>query len=227
MHRPKPALIFVFITLLLDVLGFGLLIPVSPKLIARVEGLPTEGAEHNAALAVGLLASTYALMQFLFAPMLGSLSDRFGRRPVLLIALIGSAIDYLVGSCAPALAAHSTTLALCVLFVTRAINGVSGSTIGVCNAYIADITSPEKRAAGFGIIGAAFGLGFVIGPLLGGVLGDEKATLPLIGQGNIVYPYIAAAVLTFGNWVYGLVLFPESLPADRHRAFSWSKSNPV
>jgi DHA1 family tetracycline resistance protein-like MFS transporter len=232
MHRPKPALLFVFLTLLLDVLGFGLLIPVSPRLVATVEGLNVAGIddkvwEHQAAFAVGMLAATYALMQFLFAPLLGSLSDRFGRRNVLLIALMGSAIDYLFGACAPSIASYNTTLALVVLFTTRAINGISGSTVGICGAYIADITPPEKRAAGFGIIGAAFGLGFVIGPLVGGELGDEKHILPLIGHGNIIYPYIAAAILTLGNWLYGLLIFPESLPADRRRAFSWEKSNPI
>jgi DHA1 family tetracycline resistance protein-like MFS transporter len=146
---------------------------------------------------------------------------------VLLIALAGSAIDYFVGACAPSLASTSTHLALGVLFVTRAINGISGATVPICGAYIADITTPEKRAAGFGVIGAAFGLGFVIGPLLGGELGDEKHLIPLIGHGNIIYPYIGAGILTLANWFYGLLIFPESLPADRRRAFSWSKSNPI
>lgn len=232
MHRPKPALIFVFFTLLLDVLGFGLLIPVSPRLVAKVEGLTTTGVdqkvwEHQASLAVGLLAATYAMMQFLFAPMLGSLSDRYGRRSVLLIALLGSALDYFVGACAPSIATVNPHLGLAVLFVTRAINGISGATVPICGAYIADITPPEKRAAGFGVIGAAFGLGFVIGPLMGGVLGDETKTLPLIGSGNVVYPYIAAGVLTLANWFYGLLIFPESLPVERRRAFSLAKSNPI
>ncbi|HMN40209.1 MAG TPA: TCR/Tet family MFS transporter [Phycisphaerales bacterium] len=232
MHRPKPALIFVFITLLLDVLGFGLLIPVSPRLVAAAKGLVTTGVEeklweHQTSMAVGLLAATYALMQFIFAPVLGSLSDRYGRRTVLLIALLGSATDYFVGACVPSIAGWSTHASLAVLFITRAINGISGATMPICGAYIADITPPEKRAAGFGIIGAAFGLGFVIGPLMGGVLGDETKTLPLIGHGNIIYPYIGAGILTLANWLYGLLIFPESLPLDRRRAFSWAKANPI
>lgn len=211
----RPGVAFVFVTLLLDVLGFGLLIPVAPQLVAFVQGLPTEGSEHNASLAVGALMATYAAMQFIFSPILGSLSDRFGRRPVLLVALFGSGVDYLVAAAAPNLA---------VLFVTRALNGISGATIPVCSAYIADVTTPEKRAAGYGMIGAAFGLGFVIGPLVGGVLGDEKTVLPLIGHGDIRYPYLAAGILTLINWLYGYFIFPESLPPERRRAFSWAKS---
>lgn len=212
----RPGVAFVFVTLLLDVLGFGLLIPVAPQLVAFVQGLPIEGEEHSASLAVGALMATYAAMQFIFSPILGSLSDRFGRRRVLLVALFGSGVDYLVAATAPSLA---------VLFITRAINGISGATIPVCSAYIADVTTPEKRAAGYGLIGAAFGLGFVIGPLVGGVLGDEKTILPLIGHGDIRYPYLAAGVLTLINWLYGYFIFPESLPPERRRAFTWGKAH--
>lgn len=218
MRRRAPSLIFVFITLLLDVLGFGLLIPVSPRLIAYVQGLPMEGAEHDASTAVGLLMATFAAMQFIFSPIMGSLSDRFGRRPVLLIALLGSALDYFVAAAVPG---------LWVLFITRALNGVSGATVSVCSAYIADVTPPEKRAAGYGIIGAAFGMGFVFGPLVGGVLGDDKLALPLIGHGHVTYPYIAAGVLTLGNFLFGLLVMPESLPREHRRPFSWSKANPL
>jgi DHA1 family tetracycline resistance protein-like MFS transporter len=164
-------------------------------------------------------------MQFIFSPILGSLSDHFGRRPVLLCALLGSAIDYFVGACAPGIAASNTHLALGVLFVTRAINGISGATVPVCSAYIADVTPPEKRAAGYGVIGAAFGLGFVIGPLIGGLLGDEKVMIPLVGAGNIRYPYIAAGILTLCNFLYGLIIVPESLSMDHRRAFTWGKSH--
>lgn len=218
MKRRTPSLIFVFCTLLLDVLGFGLLIPVAPRLVAHVQGLPHVGAEHNVSWAVGLLAAIYAGMQFLFAPLLGSLSDRFGRRPVLLTALFGSAVDYFVMAMAPNLA---------VLYITRAINGISGATVPVCSAYIADVTPPAKRAGAFGIIGAAFGLGFVIGPLIGGILGDEHRVLPIIGHGDITYPYIAAGILTSLNWLFGLLVVPESLPRENRRAFSWGKSNPL
>lgn len=227
MKRPTPGLVFIFITLLLDVLGFGLLIPVAPKLIATVQGLSPTGAEHDASLAVGALAATYAAMQFIFSPILGSLSDRFGRRPVLLIALFGSALDYFVASRAPHVTeAFGVTAGMTCLFVTRALNGVSGATIPVCSAYIADVTPPEKRAAGFGILGAAFGLGFVFGPLIGGLLGDEKTVLPLIGRGDIIYPYYAACALTALNWLYGLFVIPESLALEHRRPFSWRKASP-
>lgn len=214
----KPSLIFVCVTMFLDALGIGLLIPVAPKLVAFVQGLPTEGAEHDASIAVGLLFATYAAMQFLFAPLIGSLSDRFGRRPVLLCALFGSGVDYFIGAMAPN---------LWVLFLTRAINGISGATMPVCNAYVADVTTPAKRAAGFGALYAAFGLGFVFGPLLGGFLGDSTRELPLIGPGDIRYPYIAAGTLTLLNWAYGLVMVPESLPREKRRPFSRAKANPL
>ncbi len=228
MPRRTPSLIFIFATLLLDVLGIGLLIPVMPRLIATVGGLPESGAEHDASIQVTLLVVTYAAMQFVFAPVLGSLSDRFGRRPVLLFALLGSALDYFAASQAPAVTgAFGATTGMVFLFVTRVVNGLSGATVPVCAAYIADVTPPERRAAGFGLIGAAFGLGFVFGPLLGGVLGDHTIELPLIGHGDVRYPYIAAGALTLVNFFYGLVVLPESLPREHRRAFSWKKANPV
>lgn len=231
MHSPPrraPSLVFIFATLLLDVLGFGLLIPVMPRLVATVGGLPPGGAEHETSIPVTALVVTYALMQFVFAPVLGSLSDRFGRRPVLLVALLGSALDYFAASQAPAVTvSFGAATGLTFLFITRVINGISGATIPVCSAYIADITPPEKRAAGFGIIGAAFGLGFVFGPLLGGVLGDSTIHIPLIGPGDVRYPYIAAGVLTLVNFVYGYLILPESLPREHRRPFSWSKANPA
>jgi DHA1 family tetracycline resistance protein-like MFS transporter len=199
-----PALGFIFLTLLLDVLGFGLLIPVAPRLIEQLQG----GTEKEAAPIVGLLAATYAAMQFLCAPMLGALSDRFGRRPVLLVALLGSGLDYVAMALAPTVP---------VLFVTRAVNGLSGASITVASAYIADVTTPEKRAAGYGMMGAAFGLGFILGPLLGGILGDIDLRLPF---------YVAAG-LTLCNWLYGLLVLPESLPKERRSDISWSRANPV
>lgn len=215
--KRQPKILFVFITLLLDVLGFGLLIPVGPKLVAQVQGLATTGAENESSLVFGLLAATYALMQFIFAPILGSLSDRFGRRPVILVSLFGSGVDYIAAAFAPNLA---------FLFITRAINGISGANMTACTAYIADITPPEKRSASFGIIGAAFGLGFVLGPLLGGVLGDPRVSLPLIGPGDVHHPFLAAGILTLINWLYGYFVMPESLPPERRRPFAWSKAHP-
>lgn len=200
----KPALNFIFFTLLLDVLGFGLLIPVAPRLIEKLQGEDAAAASTT----YGLLIATYAAMQFVFAPILGSLSDRFGRRPVILISLLGSAIDYFAMALAPTVA---------ILFLTRAINGISGANITACSAYVADVTPPEKRAAGFGLIGAAFGLGFVIGPLLGGVL----------GRIDIHLPFYVAGVLTLINWIYGYFVLPESLPADRRRPFRLGRANPI
>lgn len=217
-HR-KPAVGFIFITLLLDVLGFGLLIPVGPRLVEQIQGnLNAPGAEAAAAGIVGALAATYAAMQFLCAPALGVLSDRFGRRPILLIALFGSGLDYF---------AMGFANSLWVLFVTRAINGLSGASFGVCNAYVADVTPPEKRAAGFGMMGAAFGLGFVFGPLLGGILGDTERWLPFIGHGDIRLPFFVAGALTLANWLYGFFVLPESLPRERRGHFTWKRSNPV
>jgi DHA1 family tetracycline resistance protein-like MFS transporter len=195
--RNRPALSFIFFTLLLDVLGFGLLIPVAPKLVQSLGG----GNEQNAAWVYGFLVATYSLMQFFFAPILGALSDRFGRRPVLLVALFGSGLDYFAGALAPN---------LLILFITRAINGISGASITVCNAYIADVTPPEKRHIGYGILGAAFGLGFVIGPLMGGILGEY----------DIRYPFYAAGALTMINWLYGYFVLPESLSHERRKRAS-------
>src|ERR1043165_5019472 len=207
MKSRVPSLTLIFLTVLLDVLGFGLLIPVAPKFIARIQGLPELGAEHDTSIIFGWLMATYAIMQFVFSPILGSLSDRFGRRPVILISLFGSALDYFVAAASPNIA---------ILFITRAINGISGASITTCGAYIADITPPEKRAAGFGIIGAAFGLGFMIGPLLGGILGAYDVRLP----------YVGAGVLTLINWLYGYFVLPASLSKELRQPFSWQKANP-
>jgi len=220
MPSRAPKLSFIFFTLLLDVLGFGLLIPVAPKLVERFLGLPEYGAEGQAAWAVGGLAATYAVMQFIFAPILGSLSDRFGRRPVILISLFGSGLDYLAAAAAAVWFPH-----IWILFITRIINGISGANISACNAYIADVTPPDKRAAGYGMMGAAFGLGFMFGPLLGGVLGDPNVNLPLIGPGQLHYPFIAAGLLTLANWLYGYFVLPESLAEENRRPFSWAKSS--
>lgn len=196
-------MVFILVTVMLDTLGFGLLIPVAPLLVQNLAGT----TEPAAAPYVGALAATYAALQLLFAPALGALSDRFGRRPVLLVALCGSGLDYFAMALAPS---------LWVLFLTRAINGMSGASFSVCNAYVADVTPPEKRAGAFGMVGAAFGVGFVLGPLIGGVLGNI----------DIHLPFYAAGALTLINWLYGLFVLPESL-APGHRAhFRLARANP-
>ena len=202
--KHRAALPFIFITLMLDVLGIGLIIPVLPKLVAKLH----PGSETEVSHTYGVLIATYALMLLVFAPIMGALSDRFGRRPVILVALAGSAIDYVAMAFAPA---------LWMLFVTRAINGISGANLSACMAYIADVTPPHKRAAGYGMVGAAFGLGFVLGPLTGGFLGDIDLRLP----------FLAAAGLTAANWLYGLFVLPESLPPERRRPFAWSRANAI
>lgn len=204
MNRRTPGLGFIFLTLLLDVLGFGLIIPVGPRLVEQLSG----GSEADAAPIVGFLAATYAAMQFLFAPILGALSDRFGRRPVLLVSMFGSGVDYIAMALVPTIP---------WLFVTRVFNGISGASITAASAYIADVTAPEKRAAGFGMIGAAFGLGFVLGPLLGGLLGSY----------DIRYPFYAAGVISLLNWLYGYLILPESLPPQKRRAAAGFRWDPL
>jgi MFS transporter, DHA1 family, tetracycline resistance protein len=200
----QPALGFIFVTVVTAVLGFGLLIPVLPDLVKQFQGGDTAAGAHM----YGVLIGVYALMQFVGSPILGSLSDRFGRRKVILIALAGSSIDYMVMAWAPTLG---------WLFVARVISGVTGGVLATANAYVADVTPPEKRAQGFGIIGAAFGLGFVIGPLLGGILGQYDLRLPFWG----------AAACAALNWLYGYFVLPESLAPQNRRAFSWKRANPV
>ncbi|MFO0786089.1 MAG: TCR/Tet family MFS transporter [Phycisphaerales bacterium] len=208
MPKRTPAIGFIFLTLLLDVLGFGVLIPVAPRLIEQLLHNGKGGTDSEAAYIVGWLAATYAIMQFLFSPLLGALSDRIGRRPVLLVAILGSGLDYFAMAFAPT---------LWIFFITRAINGLSGASMTVCNAYIADITPPEKRAAAFGMIGAAFGLGFILGPLAGG----------LLGQINIHLPFYVAGSLSLANWLYGLFVLPESLPPERRSHLKLARANPV
>lgn len=205
MRSKKPALGFIFVTLLLDVLGFGVIIPVAPKL---VQALLENGTEERAAKYVGALAASYAAMQFFFAPLLGALSDRVGRRPVLLFSILGSGLDYIVMALAPNLA---------VLFITRALNGLTGASMTVANAYIADITPPDKRAAAFGMTGAAFGLGFILGPLAGGILGEIDLRLPFFAAGGF-------ALL---NWLFGLIVLPESLPRELRAPLAIKKMNPI
>jgi DHA1 family tetracycline resistance protein-like MFS transporter len=196
-HHPRvtgrrPALRFILLVVLIDVLGFGLLIPVGPDLVMHLQG----GTERDAAPVVGWLMATFSVMVFLFAPLLGALSDRYGRRPVLLLSMLGSGLDYFAMALAPTLA---------WLFVTRVINGLTGASITVANAYIADVTPPEKRAAAYGMFGATFGLGFVAGPVMGGLLGAIDLQLP----------FFAAGGLALLNLLYGWFVLPESLPPER------------
>jgi DHA1 family tetracycline resistance protein-like MFS transporter len=204
MSARKPALGFIFITLFLDILGIGLIIPILPKLVTQLQGGDLALASHS----VGLLAALYAAMQFVFAPILGSLSDHHGRRPVILGSLFGSGLDYLLLAFAPNLA---------WFYVGRVISGITGANITAATAYIADVSPPEKRAANFGLIGAAFGLGFIAGPALGGLLGDYGLRLP----------FLVAAGLTLANWLYGYFVLPESLAPANRREFSWARANPV
>ena len=200
----KAAIAFIFVTVVIDVLAMGIVIPVLPRLVEAFEG----GDTARAAETFGLFGTAWGTMQFLFMPVIGALSDRFGRRPVILLSCFGLGIDFFVMALAPNLA---------WLFVGRLVSGITASGFATAFAYIADVTPPEKRAAGFGMVGAAFGLGFVIGPAMGGVLGEIDPRLP----------FWAAGVLAIVNAAYGFFVLPESLPPGKRSAFSWKKANPV
>lgn len=203
-ERRSPALGFIFVTLLIDVTGFGIIIPVMPKLLSSLTGQPiAEVADLG-----GWLMFAFSSMQFVCAPIMGSLSDRFGRRPVLLASLFGFGIDYLFLAFAPS---------VFWLFVGRIVAGMMGASFTTAQAYIADVSTPEKRAQNFGMIGAAFGIGFIIGPVVGGLLGHYGARIP----------FIAAAVLALVNWLYGFFILPESLDPAHRRPFSWARANPI
>jgi DHA1 family tetracycline resistance protein-like MFS transporter len=201
-RRTKASVAFIFVTLLLDTLGIGIIVPVLPRLIESFVGGDVSLASHY----YGVFIALYAVMQFVFAPILGGLSDRFGRRKVILSSLFGGGLDYLLMAAAPALP---------WLFLGRVISGISGASFSAATAYIADVTPKEKRAASFGLIGVAFGLGFIVGPALGGVLGHVHTRLP----------FVAAAVLNLMNFTYGLFVLPESLPPEDRRPFSWRRAN--
>jgi DHA1 family tetracycline resistance protein-like MFS transporter len=205
MKQPRqPGLLFIFITLFLDILGIGLIVPLLPELVSRFFGGSVSSGSHY----YGVLLVSYSLMQFFFAPVLGALSDQYGRRPVLLISSLGSAVDYLVMAVAPNYS---------WLLIARMISGITGANLTVGMAYLADVTPPEKRAQSFGLLGAAFGLGFILGPALGG----------LLGQVNLSLPFFAAAAMTLINFLYGLFILPESLRAEHRTPFAWQKANPV
>jgi DHA1 family tetracycline resistance protein-like MFS transporter len=202
--KREAALGFIFVTLLIDVIGLGIIIPVLPKLIEKL----IHGNLSEASLYAGLLTLAYSVMQFLFSPVVGNLSDRFGRRPVLLGSLLGFGMDYLLLAFAPNIA---------WLFVGRIIAGVMGASFTTASAYIADISTPEKRAQNFGMIGVAFGIGFIIGPVIGGILGKYDTH----------YPFFAAAVLALLNAIYGFFVLPESLPVEKRRPFDLKRANPL
>jgi len=200
----RPAIGFIFATVLIDVMGLGIIIPVMPSLIQGLTG----DTVSEAAQVGGVLYGAYAVMQFFCAPIIGGLSDRYGRRPVLLASLFGFGIDYLFLAFAPTIG---------WLFVGRTIAGVMGASFTSANAYIADISTPENRAQNFGLMGAAFGLGFIVGPMLGGFLGSYGPRVP----------FIAASCLALLNWLYGFFILPESLKPENRRAFTWARANPL
>jgi DHA1 family tetracycline resistance protein-like MFS transporter len=200
----RRAVFFIFITLLIDSIGFGIIIPVTPPLIMQLTG---EGLSAAAKYG-GWLAVAYASMQFVFSPVFGSLSDRFGRRPILLFCLLALGLDYFVMGFAPRLE---------WLFVGRFIAGIAGATWGPAYAYLADVSPPEKRAANFGVAGIAFGMGFIAGPALGGLLGELGVRLP----------FFAAGALALANATLGFFALPESLKVESRRKFEWARANPV
>jgi DHA1 family tetracycline resistance protein-like MFS transporter len=196
------ALAFIFVTVLIDTIGFGIVMPVTPNLIMEL----TEVNVSQAAVYGGWLAFAYAVMQFIFGPIIGNLSDRFGRRPVLLLSLLAFGIDYALMGFAPTIE---------WLFLGRALAGIAGASHTTANAYIADVSPPEKRAQNFGLMGAAFGLGFILGPALGGLIGDYGTRAP----------FFAAAALALVNLAYGAFVLPESLPRESRRPFHWRRAN--
>ena len=203
-NKNQAALGFIFITMLIDVIGWGIIIPVIPGLIEEL----IQGDISEAAKVGGWITFAYAITQFVFAPLIGNLSDQYGRRPIILISLLGFTLDYILLALAPSIA---------WLFIGRIIAGITGASITTASAYIADISTIENRAKNFGMIGAAFGLGFIIGPVIGGLLGQYGARVP----------FYAAAALCFLNFLYGYFILPESLPKEKRSVLNLKKANPI
>lgn len=204
MNKRPAAIIFIFITVLLDVIGIGIIIPIMPRLYQELTGgTLSQASEYSA-----YLVFTYAFLQFIFSPVIGGLSDQYGRRPILLFSLFGFGIDFLFMALAPTIG---------WLFMGRVIAGISGASFSTASAYIADVSEPEKRAQNFGLLGAAFGLGFIIGPALGGTLGTYGTRIPFFVSGGL-------ALL---NWLYGFFVLPESLKPEDRRKFDIKRANPV
>lgn len=200
----RAALVFIVITVVLDFLALGMIVPVLPPLVVEFLGGDTaRGAE-----VYGLFGTVWALMQFAFSPVLGALSDRFGRRPVILLSNFGLGLDYILMAVAPSLA---------WLFVGRMLSGITAASYSTALAYVADVSPPDQRARGFGLLGAAFGFGFILGPAVGGVLGAVDPRLP----------FWFAAGLSLANALYGLLVLPESLPPERRAPFRWRGANPI
>ena len=205
----KAAVPFILLTLFIDIMGIGIIIPVLPELVKDFvgDGLAPEDIDSVAGWYVGMIGASYALMQFLFAPVLGALSDRFGRRPIILGSLFGLGIDFLVMGFAPNVS---------WLFFGRILAGIMGGSFSAANAYIADVSTPETRARNFGFVGMMFGLGFIVGPALGGVLGGI----------HIKLPFFVSAGFALVNWLYGYFILPESLPPEKRSSFTLAKANP-
>ena len=201
--KARNPLVFVFITVLIDCIGIGIIFPVAATIVTEVAHVSVNEATTYS----GLMMTSYALMQFLFSPFLGGISDRYGRRPVLLISLLGLGIDYVFLT-------FADTLTL--LFIGRIIAGVCGASFTTAFACIADVSEPEKRAQNFGLIGAAFGLGFIIGPVLGGIFSEYGSRAP----------FVAAAILSLLNFIYGFFILPETLKPENRRAFNIKRANP-
>ena len=202
--KSNKALLFIFITLLIDVIGLGIIIPVMPDLIISILHCTTP----EASVISGMMMMAYSAMQFLFSPVLGGLSDRFGRRPILLCSLLAFGLDYFILGFANSIV---------FLFVGRFIAGITGASFTTATAYIADISTPETRAKNFGMVGAAFGLGFIIGPAIGGMLGHVGYRVP----------FFVAAGLSLVNVIYGFLVVPESLKPENRRPFDWKRANPL
>jgi len=204
MKKKKLSLLFIFITIFIDITGLGIIIPVIPALITDlIDGSISEAAKYS-----GWLMFSYATLQFLFAPILGGLSDQYGRRSIILLSLLGFGINYMVMAIAPTIT---------WLFIGRIFQGIMGASLTTASAYIADISTPEEKAQNFGLIGAAFGLGFILGPVIGGFLGQYGTKIP----------FIAAAIFTLINVIYGYLILPESLPLQNRRKFDIKRANPV